>query len=84
MEGGYIMIDCAGLDLGEPGTVAGLYDRLAAAIKTNKMITLYNLKNGDFNFTPVSAFASRESSTSIAVSFFPVVLHVSNLDVVTI
>lgn len=83
MNGGYSMVDCSGVDLGDLGTVPGLYDQVKAAISTNKPIMLYGMVNGDQEFTPITAFGGVESSTSVFLSFFPVTIHISNTNVVT-
>lgn len=83
MNGGYAMVDCAGLDLGELGTVTGLYTKTKAAIESGKPIVLSGVVNGEQAFTPMVAYGGVESTTSVFVSFFPVTLHISNDDVVT-
>lgn len=83
MNGGYAMIDCSGLDLNTLGTVSGLYEKVKAAIETEKPLVLSGIVNDTQAFTPIVAFGGVESSTSVFVSFFPVTLHISNLDVVT-
>ena len=82
-NGGYVIVDCTGLDLGELGTVTGLYEKVKTAIDTNKPIILSGIVNGDQGFTPISAFGGVESASSVFLSFFPVTIHISNLDVVT-
>lgn len=82
-KGGYVMIDCTGLDLGNLGTVAGLYSKVKDAINTNKPIILNGVVNGSQAFTPINAFGGVESSTSVFLSFFPVTIHISNTNVVT-
>lgn len=84
MNGGYTMIDCKGLDLGNPGTVTGLYEKALNAIKTGKPLVLNNVVNGSKVFTPITGFGGVESSTSVFISFEPVTIHISNEDVVTI
>ncbi len=84
MNGGYAMVDCSGLDLGNLGTVTGLYAKTKAAVSTGKPVVLCGLVNGTQAFSPVVAYGGEESSTSVFLSFFPVTLHISNLDVVTI
>ena len=84
MNGGYIMVDCVGLDLGDPGTVTGLYNKVKTAVNAGKPVVLHNLKNGTQKFSPIVAYGGEESSTSVFLSFFPITLHISNLDVVTI
>ena len=84
MNGGYSMVDCVGLDLGNPGMVSGLYAQVKNAVKSGKPIYLYNVVNGEQEFTPIVAYGGVESSTSVFLSFFPITLHISNSDVVTI
>ena len=84
MNGGYAMIDCTGIDLGNLGTVSGLYARIKSALGTEKPLVLFGLVNGEQEFSPIVAFGGVESSTSVFLSFFPVTIHVSNLDIITI
>lgn len=83
MNGGYAMIDCTGLDLGNLGTVSGLYKKIKKALSTEKPIVLENIVNSTQGFSPIVAFGGVESSTSVFLSFFPVTIHVDNTDVVT-
>ena len=60
MNGGYIMIDCKGLDLtiGEtPQTITGLFSDVTTAVGTGKSIVAHNCKWGTLNVTPISCFA---------------------------
>lgn len=84
MNGGYANLDCTGLDLGNPGTVSGLYAKAKAAIETNKPIMMYGLVNGEQAFTPVPAFGGVESASSVFLSFFPVTIHINSSNVVSI
>ena len=83
MNGGYALIDCTGVDLGNLGTVDGLYDKVKDAISTNKPLVLSGIVNSTQAFTPMVAYGGVESSTSVFLSFFPITLHISNQDVVT-
>lgn len=83
MNGGYAMIDCTGLNLGELGTVTGMYAKTKAAIESGKPLVLAGVVNDEQEFTPMVAYGGIESASSVFVSFFPVTLHISNLDVVT-
>ena len=83
-NGGYAMVDCSGLNLGNPGTVAGLYAKAKAAIETNKPVVLSGIVNGEQAFTPIVAFGGVESASSVFLSFFPVTIHISSSDVVSI
>ena len=83
LKGGYVIIDCTGLDLGNLGKVDGLYKKVKDAIAVNKPIVLRNVVNSAQHFTPIVAFGSVESSTSIFLSFFPTTIHIANTDIVT-
>lgn len=80
---GYVIVDCMGLDLSDPGTVTGLYKELSTAISTGKFILLENIKNGTTAFSPIPAFGGVEDG-GVFASFEPVTIHVSTSDVVTI
>ena len=77
------MIDFSGCDLGNLGTVTGIYERTKQAIETGKPLVLSGMVNGEQGFTPIVAYGGIESSTSVFVSFFPVTLHISNADEIT-
>ena len=83
MNGGYSMIDFTGCDLGNLGTVNGIYKRTKDAIESGKPLVLSGMVNGEQGFTPIVAYGGVESATSVFVSFFPVTLHISNADVIT-
>lgn len=83
MNGGYAMIDFTGCDLGNLGTVAGIYGRAKAAIEGDKPLVLYGMVNGEQGFSPIVAYGGIESETSVFLSFFPVTLHISNTDEIT-
>lgn len=61
MNGGYIMIDCTGLDLIKgitPQTVEGLYERVKAAMAHNKPLFAINAIWGTGRpVTPILVFA---------------------------
>lgn len=83
MNGGYAMIDFSGCDLGNLGTVTGIYEKVKAAIQSEKPLVLHGMVNGEQAFTPIVAYGGVESATSVFVSFFPVTLHISNADEIT-
>lgn len=78
MNGGYAMIDFTGVDLGNLGTVNGIYESTKNAIASGKPLVLSGIVNGEQAFSPIVAFGGVESATSVFVSFFPVTLHISN------
>ena len=83
MKGGYVLIDCTGIDLGDLGTVPGIYNKVKNAVKTNKPMVLVNLVNGTQKFTPIVSYGGEESSTSVFLSFFPITLHINSSNVVS-
>ena len=83
MNGGYSLIDFSGVDLGDLGTVTGIYEKTKAAIETGKPLVLSGIVNGEQGFSPIVAYGGAESATSVFVSFFPVTLHISNADEIT-
>lgn len=83
MNGGYSMVDFTGCDLGNLGTVTGIYKRTKEAIESGKPLVLSGMVNGEQDFTPMVAYGGVESATSVFVSFFPVTLHISNADEIT-
>lgn len=82
MNGGYALIDCSGLDLGNLGTVAGLYEQVKNAVENNKPMVLANVVNSTQKFSPITAYGGKETN-GVFVSFFPVTLHISTSNVVT-
>ena len=80
---GYVMVDCTGLDLGDLGTVTGLYAKVKGAVQSGKPIVLGGIVNDTQAFTPIVAYGGIESTTSVFLSFFPITLHISSSDVVT-
>lgn len=60
MNGGYSMVDCAGLDLTkgrESQTIAGLYNRAKTAFESNKPVFVFNCVWGNHGkVSPVQVF----------------------------
>lgn len=83
MTNGYALIDCTGVDLGDLGTVTGLYSKIKNALRTGKPLILENIVNSTQGFSPINAYGGSESSTSVFLSFFPITLHVNSSDVVS-
>lgn len=60
MNGGYVMIDCTGLDLtlGEtPQTLTGIYARVQEAMRTGKALLACNANWNGAPVTPIYVFA---------------------------
>lgn len=83
MNGGYALVDFTGVDLSDLGTKTGAYDEVSDALKTGKPVVIHGIVNGDQAFTDIVAYGGIESSTSVFLSFFPVTLHISNQDVIS-
>ena len=84
MNGGYVMIDCTGVDLGNLSPVSGLYAKVKDALHTGKPIVINNIVNGEQSFSPIMSYGGIESETSVFLSFFPITLHIDNENNITI
>lgn len=88
MNGGYIMIDCSGLDLNKGSTeqtIKGLYKKVADAMKKNKPLYCVNAVWGDYGrMTPISCFANMSSGTNIIVTSSTLQVTITKEDVITI
>ena len=83
MNGGYAMIDFNGVDLSNLGVFTGAFNMVKNAIATNKPIIINGIVNGTQEFTPITAYGGMESDSSVFLSFFPVTIHISNEDEIT-
>lgn len=83
MKGGYVIVDFSGVDLSNLGTKTGIYAEVSAALKTGKPVVIRGIKNNTQYFTDIVGYGGVESSTSVFLSFFPVTLHISNEDVIS-
>lgn len=87
MNGGYIMIDCTGLDLlsETSQTITGLYKKCADAMKTNKPVYAVNLTYGDYGpTTPVAVMLLQNGANQISASSMTLRLDITSADAVTI
>ena len=88
MKGGYVLIDCKGLDLLSESTqtIAGLYNKVKAAMATGKMIIAENCIWGSDGFiSPISVFGIDMGSTyGIYLTASTLQIRVSPANVVTI
>ena len=89
MKGGYVLVDCKGLDLLSESTqtIAGLYARVKAAMATGKMIIAENMIWGDEvdrPISPVPCFGIDMDDYGIYVTASTLQIRISKLDVVTI
>lgn len=69
-NGGYVMVDCGGLDLNDSTeqTIDGLYDRAKEAMSTGKPCFCTNCVMSDTPCTPVSVVAWDEGDSGIVAT----------------
>lgn len=88
MNGGYIMIDCSGLDLSKGSTeqtINGIYKKVADSMAKNKPLYCVNAVWGDYGkITPIGCFANMSSSTDIIITSSTLQIIITNEDVITI
>ena len=88
MNGGYIMIDCQGLDLlkgSTEQTITGIYAKVKEAEKTNKPIYAVNCTWGQTGRTsPINVITVDESENVVICSASTLQIVVRSTDVITI
>ena len=88
MKGGYVLVDCKGLDLTSQSTqtITGLYAKVKKAMATGKMIIAENMIWGDDGYiSPVHVFGIDMGSTyGIYCTASTLQIRISPADVVTI
>ena len=89
MNGGYIMVDCKGLDLtsNEEQTISGLYNDMVNAIKTGKPLVAYNCvwgSNNDSPMTPIPFFAQNWTDSLVVGTASILNISCTSADKVTV
>lgn len=88
MTGGYVMIDCTGLDLTKgttQQTISGLYNQVESAVATGKELVAVNCIWGAGKpVTPISCFAIRIEANKWYVTASTLQIVVTKNDKVTI
>lgn len=88
MNGGYVMIDCTGLDLTKGSTeqtITGIYNRVKNVMKANKPIYCNNAVFGNYGkSSPISCFAYKLNTSTITLAASTFAIVVTENDVVTI
>lgn len=86
MKGGYILIDCTGLDLsvGTAQEVAGSWKNAQNALNSDKPIIAVGATYGSASVTPVTCFAWRISETEIVIVGATLHCHVKSDNTVTV
>lgn len=86
MNGGYVMIDCTGLDLTKgqtPQTISGMFDLVKDAMETNKPMYCVNANWDGAYISPIQVFAV-EFPGYIIVTASTLQVTVTEEDVITI
>lgn len=89
MNGGYIMVDCKGLDLtsNEEQTISGLYNDMIKAIDSGKPLVAYNCvwgSNNDSPMTPINFFAQKWSDSLVVGTASTLNISCTSADKVTV
>lgn len=87
MKGGYVLIDCKGLDLkvSSGQTITGLYNSAVSALKRGKAVFAENLKWGTDNVSPVPVFVNFDGTEDyIVCTASTLQIVVTKADAVTI
>ena len=87
MKGGYTLVNCGGLDLLSESTqtIAGLYNKVKAAMKTGKMIIAENIIWGTGKpISPISVFAIDMGDYGIYVTASTLQIRINSSNQVTI
>lgn len=88
MKGGYVNIDCTGVDLikgSTKQTITGIYNKVSKSMTSNKPIFAYNCVWGNLGgVTPIQVFAIQTASDTITVTASTLQIIVKNNDTITI
>lgn len=75
MNGGYIMVDVAGLDVSQgKQTLPGIYSKLEAAVATGKPIMLVGAKKNDGEISPSFVTVTEGAGMSFTIGAFTAVV----------
>lgn len=87
-KGGYIMVDCKGLDLikgSTPQTIPGIYEKVQKAMKTGKEIRACNcIWDTTRDVTPISVMAIQINPTTVICTAATLQVIIASNDVITI
>ena len=86
MNGGYILVDCAGLELSsaEAQSISGIWKKAVAAIKVQKPIIVENCTYGEAPVSPVTCFGWRLADDEIVIVGATLHVHVKDDDTATV
>ena len=87
MKGGYIMVDCKGLDLtggSTPQTITGIWSDAKKALASGKPIVAHNCVYGaGVKVSPIVSFGWYISTTEIVIVSATIHVHIKNDNTVT-
>lgn len=87
MNGGYVMVDCKGLDLtggSTPQTITGIWDDAKTAMASGKPIIAHNCVYGTgVKVSPVTCFGWYISTNEIVIVGATIHVHIKNDNTVT-
>ena len=87
MNGGYIMVDCTGLDLtdNQAQSISGIWDKAVEAVKVDKPIVAYNCEYGTgVKVSPVTCFGWYIDDDEIVIVGATLHIHVKDDDTATV
>ena len=86
MKGGYILVDCGGLELNDSTTqsIDGMYDRASAALKSGKPCYACNCEMNGTPATPISVAAWQEDAHTIIATGHVLRIVIEDDDDVTV
>lgn len=87
-NGGYVMVDCKGLDLikgSTPQIISGIYNDVQKAMRTGKEILACNcVWDTNLDVTPISVMAIQINPTTVICTAATLQVIITSSDVITI
>lgn len=86
MNGGYMMVDCTGLDLslGTAQEIPGIWDNAVKAMKQEKPIIAHGCKYSTAEVTPVTCFGWYIAADEIVIVGATLHVHIKDNDTATV
>ena len=86
MNGGYINVDCSGLELYDSTkqTITGIWDKAVTALKSEKPIHVYGCTYNDALVSPVPVFGWYIAADEIVIVGATLHVHIKNDDSATV
>lgn len=86
MNGGYMMVDCTGLDLslGTAQEIPGIWDKAVKAMKQEKPIIAHGCKYATAEVTPVTCFGWYIAADEIVIVGATLHVHIKDNDTATV